>query len=170
VNRHIIEADLIVLATGVIPRKDAAHVARVLNISQKHNGFFLEAHPKLRPMDSFTDGIFLAGCCQSPRDIPDSVAQATGAASHACSILSKKEIEIEPIFCVVDYKKCIRCGMCIDFCPYGALILEEELKVIEVICKGCGACVANCPTGALEQIHFKDDQIISQIEGLFKWR
>jgi len=120
-----IEADLVVLATGMVPREDAKEFARILNINQSADGFLLEAHPKLRPLDTFTDGIFLAGCCQSPKDVPDTVAQASGAASRVTNILSKKQLEIEATIAHVDENLCRGCGFCVDACPYNAIELKE---------------------------------------------
>jgi len=120
-----IEADLVVLATGIVPREDSKELARTLNINQSADGFLLEAHPKLRPVDTFTDGIFLAGCCQSPKDVPDTVAQASGAASRACNILTKKQLLIEATVANVNEDLCRGCGFCVDACPYKAIELEE---------------------------------------------
>jgi len=166
------EADLVVLATGIVPRTDILELARILKITQSADKFFMEAHPKLRPMDTLTDGIFIAGCCQSPKDIPDSVAQASAAASRVCSILSREYIEVEPIIAEVNKELCIGCGACEEVCPFGAIELKEEEKELEeivlrtrksyvnpVLCKGCGACIAECPVGAMTQKHFTSAQI-----------
>jgi len=166
------EADLVVLATGIVPRNDVLDLARKLKITQSADKFFLEAHPKLRPMDTLTDGIFLAGCSQSPKDIPDSVAQASAAASRVCSILSRDYIEVEPIIAEVNEALCIGCGACEEVCPFGAIELKEEEKQLEEIllrtrksyvnpalCKGCGACIPECPVGAMTQKHFTSAQI-----------
>ena len=166
------DADLVVLATGIVPRNDVRDLARKLKITQSADKFFLEAHPKLRPMDTLTDGIFIAGCCQSPKDIPDSVAQASAAASRVCSILSQEYIEVEPIIAEVNEALCIGCGSCEEVCPFGAIELKEEEKQLEEIvlrtrksyvnpalCKGCGACIPECPVGAMTQKHFTSAQI-----------
>ncbi|MBI5001421.1 MAG: (2Fe-2S)-binding protein [Euryarchaeota archaeon] len=175
-----IDADLVVLATAIVPRADTPEMARVLNISQSGDGFFLEAHPKLRPLDTFTEGIFLAGCCQSPKDIPDTVAQASGAASRACDILSKDELEAEGIISHVNEKMCGGCGICEETCPYGAISIAERLvtaserealfdtivRVAEVssaLCKGCGSCAAACPSGAIDQHYFENGQIVAML-------
>jgi heterodisulfide reductase subunit A-like polyferredoxin len=171
------EADLVVLATGIVPRKDNIELARILNINQSADGFFLEAHPKLRPVDTFTDGIFLAGCCQGPKDVPDTVAQASGAASRACDILSKKQLEIEATVANVNESLCRGCGFCVDACPYKAIELEEVnrfghkvmvAKVNEALCKGCGSCSAACLNGAISHLGFTDGQILSMIKALGK--
>ncbi|KYK36860.1 MAG: (2Fe-2S)-binding protein [Theionarchaea archaeon] len=170
-----VEADLVVLATAVVPRKDTPALAQLLNINQSADGFLLEAHPKLRPVDTFTDGIFLAGCCQSPKDIPDTVAQASAAASRVCNILSKPKLEIEATTAQVDQMLCRGCGFCIDVCPYEAVELKEVnqfghivevAEVNEALCKGCGACSAACLSGAIQQKGFTDKQILATIDAL----
>jgi heterodisulfide reductase subunit A len=170
-----IEADLVVLATAMVPRSDAPEMTRIFNISQGGDGFFLEAHPKLRPLDTFTEGVFLAGCCQSPKDIPDTVAQASGAASRACDILSKKKLDIEPLVSTVTESECRGCGFCVEVCPYDAICLEEVnqfghmvsvAKVNEALCKGCGACAGACLSGAIQVKGFRDGQILAAINAL----
>ena len=164
-----IKTDLVVLVPELIPKTDSDSLSRKLHISQSSDGFFLEAHPKLRPMDTFTAGIFLAGCCQGPKDIQDSVSQASGAAGRAANILSKKELEAEPQIAYVDVDNCSGCSMCISICAYKAIDLIEEngkkqAKVTEALCKGCGACVGACPSGAMQQLGFKDIQMIPMVE------
>jgi heterodisulfide reductase subunit A len=167
-----IDADLVVLATGIVPRKDAPELAKRLRISQSADGFMFEAHPKLQPLDSFTSGVFLAGCCQSPKDIPDTVAQASGAAARACAILAKRELTIEPIIAVIDEILCIGCGRCEATCEFGAIKLVLNpvglpvAQITHALCRGCGACTVACPTGAISARHFDDTQIISAIEAL----
>jgi heterodisulfide reductase subunit A len=164
-----IEADLIVLATGIVPRADTREFSRILNINQSGDGFFLEAHPKLRPVDTFTDGIFLAGCCQSPKDIPDAVAQASGAAVRASEPLAQGKVEVEAISSVIDEDLCSGCRMCEEMCAYSALEFDSEKKVMkvnDVMCKGCGSCASACPTGAITMRHFDIKQILAQIGGL----
>jgi heterodisulfide reductase subunit A len=166
-----ITADLVVLATGIIPRKDAKDFSRVLNINQSADGFYLEAHPKLRPLDTFTDGIFLAGCCQSPKDIPDAVAQASGAAIRASEPLAKGKVEVEAITSNIDEDLCSGCRICEDLCPYSALEFDEKdriMRVNDVMCKGCGSCASACPTGAISMRHFDVKQILAQIEGIIE--
>ncbi|MGD2250221.1 MAG: 2Fe-2S iron-sulfur cluster-binding protein [Candidatus Methanofastidiosia archaeon] len=167
-----IKADLVVLATAVIPRKDTSEMSHVLNINQSADGFFLEAHPKLRPVDTFTDGIFLAGCCQSPKDIPDTVAQASGAASRVSDILSKTVLQIEATTAQVNEALCRGCGFCVEVCPYEAITLKEiepavfVAEVNEAVCKGCGACSAACLSEAVQQKGFTDEQILATIKAL----
>jgi len=175
------EADLVVLATGIVPRTDVLELAKKLKITQSGDKFFMEAHPKLRPIDTLTDGIFLAGCCQSPKDIPDSVAQASAAASRVCDILASEYVEVEPIIAEVNEELCIGCGACEEVCPFGAIELREEEKELEeivlrtrksfvnpVLCKGCGACIAECPVGAMTQKHFTSAQIEAMVKGVVK--
>jgi heterodisulfide reductase subunit A len=164
-----IDADLVVLATGIIPRKDSKEFSRVLNINQSADGFLLEAHPKLRPVDTFTDGIFLAGCCQSPKDIPDAVAQASGAAVRASEPLAQGKVYVEAISAAIDDDLCSGCRMCEELCAYSALEYDEKdkiMKVNDVVCKGCGSCASACPTGAISMRHFDLKQILAQIGGM----
>ena len=162
-----------VLATAIVPAKGTEELARILKLTRSDDGFFMEAHPKLRPLDTFTDGIFVAGCCQSPKDIPDSVAQAVGAAMRASIPLMQGEVEIEPLVAEVDVSLCTGCGICEAICPFGALalILDKDkdrgtMSVNEVVCKGCGSCNAICPSGAISIKHFRDKQIYAQIEAI----
>ena len=162
-----IEADLVVLANAIVPGKDTDKLSKILKISRSADGFFQEAHPKLRPLDTATDGIFIAGCCQSPKDIPDSVAQAVGAAIRASIPLMQGEVEIEPLVAIVNENVCVGCGICEAVCPFGALSLEGGvMRVNEVVCKGCGSCGSACPSGAISMMHFKDEQVYSQIEAM----
>jgi heterodisulfide reductase subunit A len=116
----------------------------------------MEAHPKLRPVDTLTEGVYLAGVAQGPKDIPDSVAQASGAAARAAIPMVKGEVEIEPIVAVTDTDVCGGCAVCIELCPYGALSREDEQAAVNIaLCHGCGTCVAACPSGAMDQSHFK---------------
>ncbi len=170
-----IHADLVVLATGLVPREDSKELSRLLNINMSADGYFLEAHPKLRPVDTFTDGIFLAGCCQSPKDIPDTVAQASSAASRACNILSQKQLEIEATVAKVDESLCRGCAFCVESCPYSAIEIKiveqfghtfEVAHVNEALCKGCGSCSAACLNGAIYHQGYTDNQILAQIQAL----
>ena len=162
------EADLVILSVGIEPRKDAIQVQRLLTLPATEEGFFLEAHPKLKPVDTPMDGIFICGCAESPKDIKDSVTQASGASSRASRLLSQGFVEVESITASVDVEKCKKCGLCAKVCPYNAIRVEEIGKtpasLIEVACKGCGTCVAECPAGTLDQRHFTNEQIMAQIE------
>lgn len=164
-----VEADLVVLAVGMVPRHDVKDVASLLKLSRSPDGFFLEAHPKLRPIDTTTDGVFLAGTCQGPKDITDTVAQAKAAASSALIPLSRGRVKIESIVSVVNQEICSGCGICEGLCTYGALSLHPwkgVMTVNQVLCKGCGACAAACPSGAITLCHFTHDQILAQLETL----
>jgi heterodisulfide reductase subunit A len=162
-------AEMVVLCTASVPKADSADVARILNISRGTDGFFMESHPKLKPIDTPVDGIFLAGACQGPKDIPYSVSQGSGAAGRAATILSKKKWKIEPIVAEVNPEKCrntkVKCGICAERCPYGAIeVFEKEpARVVTAMCHGCGTCVAECPADAITQKHFTDEQILAQI-------
>jgi len=160
------EVDLLVLATGLTQRKDGEDLKSVLKISQGSDRFYLEIHPKLRPLDTATDGIFLAGTCQGPKDISDTISQAHGAASKAMTPLFSGKVRIEPITAYVDEIMCAGCGLCEQVCEYRALKLDPYRKVMrvnEALCKGCGACNAACPSSAISLRHFKTEQIIAQI-------
>ncbi len=170
-----LEADLAVLATAVIPRVDTERVASTLTLSRSPSGFFMEYHPKLRPMDSPTDGIFLAGAAQGPKDIPASVAQGSAAAARAARVLSADTWEIEPVIARVEPELCIsaqgkKCGLCALACPYGAITVEvgQAAQVTQAKCHGCGACVAECPQNAISQDHFTDAQIVAQMRELLR--
>ena len=163
------EVDLAILSVGIEPRKDSPVIQRILNLSTGSDGFFLEAHPKLRPVDTPTGGIFLAGCAEGPKDIKDSVTQACAAASRANILMSQGRVMVEAITAQVDEDLCQGCGMCVKVCPYSAIRPDPETKIVAVTqasCAGCGTCVAECPFGALSQRHFTDAQILAQIEAV----
>jgi heterodisulfide reductase subunit A len=164
-----IPVDMVVLGTGLTARRGAERVAQVFGISQSADRFFMEAHPKLRPVATNVDGIFLAGCCQGPKDIPDTVAHASAAAAEAVSLATKGQIEVEPITSVIDPELCAGCKLCIEICPYSAIEFLDAKgisSVNEALCKGCGACTAICPSKAARQNHFTQDQVLSEMEGL----
>lgn len=163
-----IPVDMVVLAAGLEPQKDAKDLGRILSISCGDTGFYTEKHPKLGPVSTATDGIFLAGACQGPKDIPDSVAQGGAAAMNALALIDWGKVDIEPITCWIDETKCSGCKTCIAVCPYQALSYDAEKKTSvcnEALCKGCGSCVATCPSGASQQRGFRDDQIFAELEG-----
>ncbi|MGQ4911428.1 MAG: FAD-dependent oxidoreductase [Candidatus Thorarchaeota archaeon] len=157
--------DLVVLSTGVVAPESAKKIAHALNLSLSPDGFLLEAHPKLRPVDSFNDGIFVAGMAQGPKDIPDTVAQAKAAAAGAMSLMGKGKINIEPYYSVVDEDKCAGCQVCISVCPYNAISLNERghAEVNPALCKGCGTCTSTCASGAISSQHYTDGQIAAMI-------
>jgi len=161
--------DMVVLGTGLTTRKDTEKVAQVFGISQSADGFLMEAHPKLRPVSTHVDGIFIAGCCQGPKDIPDTVAQAEGAAAEVLALASLGEIEVEATSASIDPEICSGCKLCIEVCPYSAIdFLENKgISVVnEALCKGCGSCTAVCPGKAARQKHFTQDQVLAEVEGL----
>ena len=162
-----ISPDIITLATAIAPH-DNTPLAKLYKISTTQEGFFLEAHMKLRPVDFASDGIFLAGLCHYPKPIEESIAQAKAASARAASILMKEAIEIEPIVSVVDPDKCNGCGICERVCPYDAIHLVEVDGVIKAqnipaSCKGCGLCAASCPSKAVDMCHFSQHQIRAQV-------
>jgi len=167
-----IPVDMVVLATGLEPREDAQEVRRRFNITCSTEGFFLERHPKLAPVSTFTDGIFLAGCCQGPKDIPDTVAQAGAAAMEALALIDAGFVEQEPNTAWVMEELCSSCKTCVALCPYNAISVPAETgkaTINRALCKGCGTCVAACPSGSIVQNLFEDDQIFEEIEGVLAY-
>jgi heterodisulfide reductase subunit A len=169
-----IAVDMVVLAVGVEPRPDAADVASLFGISRSADGFFLEKHPKLAPVDTASDGIFVAGACQGPKDIPDTVAQAGAAAAAALAMMDWGEVAIEPFVPEVRELWCVGCGLCVEICPFQAIELVErrpfqiKAQVSEVLCKGCGLCVAACRGKALSLRGFNDQQLLAEMRGLLQ--
>ena len=165
-----IPADLVVLMVGMEAREDAHEVAHVVNISQDKDGWFIESHPKLEPVATTTDGVFIAGTCVAPKDIPDTVSQARATAARILARIAKGKIEIDAVYAEVNEELCSGCRLCNQLCPFSAIEFNEEKKkshVISALCKGCGVCVAACPSAAIKGSHFTDQQILAQIEGLF---
>jgi len=163
------EADLVVLAVGMQPRADTGAVASLLKLSRSSDGFFMEAHPKLRPVDTAMAGIFLAGTCQGPKDIPETISQARAAASAAMIPLMRGQVTIEAATSFVDEELCSGCGQCASICTFAALSLHPTrgvMTVNAVLCQGCGACATACPSGAINVKHFTFDQVMAQIEVL----
>jgi heterodisulfide reductase subunit A len=164
-----VPVDLVVLSVGLEGHADAEDVRRMFNITCSSEGFFLERHPKLAPVDTFTDGIFLAGCCQGPKDIPDTVAQAGAAAAQSLALIDRGYMEMEPNTAWIEEELCSGCHVCIAMCPYTAIHFDAEKKVAvlnEALCKGCGTCVAACPSGAAQQNLFRDEQLFAEVEGV----
>jgi heterodisulfide reductase subunit A len=162
-ERH--ELDMVVLSVGVEPARDRDKLAGLLTLSKTSDGFYMESHPKLKPVDAPTRGVFFAGFCESPKDIKDSVCQAGAAASRSGALLNAGEIAIEAITSVIDAEACSKCGLCASVCPYGAIQWKkgEIATVVEAACAGCGACGATCTFGAVTMRHFTDDQLIAQV-------
>lgn len=165
------DVDMVVLSVGLRSKQGTDKLSALLTVQRSADGFFLEAHPKLRPVDALTDGIFIGGVAQGPKDIPDSVAQANAAAARAASLMAQGEIEVEPYFCVVNPNVCSGCRSCLNLCPYNAISFNEELFVAEINpikCKGCGTCGAACPSNAISQNHFQSDQLLSEIKAVLR--
>ncbi len=168
----ILPVDMVILVTGMEPHADADLVAKTFHVTRDKDGFFMEAHPKLRPFNTNTDGIFLAGTCQAPRDIPDTVAHANAAAAEAMSLMGRGKVVIEPTIAEIDAELCSGCRVCNDLCAYSAISYDPIMKVSQVnpaLCKGCGTCVAACPSGAAQARHFNDQQIFAEIEGILAY-
>jgi len=164
-----ISAGMAILSIGLEPRKDAEAIQRLLTLSRTQDGFFMEAHPKLRPVDAATGGIFFAGCAEAPKDIKDSVTQAGAAAARAGILMAKGKVTVEAITPIYSAEKCKACGLCVKVCPYNAISLDKDSKLIHVVeaaCGGCGTCAAECPFGALTQSHFTDEQLLAQVDAV----
>ena len=168
-GEHIeIPADLIILMVGMEAHEDSHEIARTVNISQDKDGWFIESHPKLEPVATTTDGIFIAGTCVAPKDIPDTVAQARAAAARILARIAKGKIEVDALYSEVNEDKCSGCRFCNQLCPYSAIEFFEEKRkthIISVLCKGCGVCVAACPSSAIKGRHFTDQQMLAQVDG-----
>jgi heterodisulfide reductase subunit A len=167
VVRHI-PVDMVILSSALESQRDAKAQAQLFGFGCSHAGFYIERHPKLEPVSTVTDGIFIAGCCQGPKDIPDTVAQAGAAAAGALALVDNRTVKIEPTISCIDPEKCSGCRICISLCPHNAIIRDEEkgvAKVIDAACKGCGVCVSACGSNVPQQRGFLDDQIFAEIEG-----
>ena len=164
------EFDLVVLSVGIQPTKDSDVVQRLFTLSKTNDGFFMESHPKLKPVDAPTQGVFFAGCAEGPKDIKDSVTQASAAASRAGILMKAGKIKVEAITSKIDADLCNSCGRCAKICPYNAIQVDVKNKVpaetIEAACSGCGTCGAECPKGAITMDHFTDAQIYAQINAV----
>ena len=165
------ELEMLVLSQGVIPRRDGDVMKKLLTLSTTSDGFIMESHPKLKPVDAPTKGIFIAGCVESPKDVKDSVTQASAAAARASILLNAGKTKIEAITSQIDPEKCNYCGVCSKVCPYNAIMAADKKTkklpvIIQAACAGCGACAAECTQGAITMRHFRDEQIMAQIEAL----
>jgi heterodisulfide reductase subunit A len=161
------EYDMVILSIGIEPRHDSDVVQKLLTLSRTSDGFFMEAHPKLRPVDAPTPGVFMCGCAEGPKDIKDSVTQASAAASRANILMAKGKVTVEAITSRINPEICTGCGRCAKVCPYHAIEVDKEkktAKVIEAACSGCGTCGAECPFEAITMRHFTDQQIYSQVD------
>jgi len=165
--------DMVVLSTAMVPTADVEEVAQAFHVTRSEDGFFLEAHPKLRPVETAMDGIYLAGTCQAPKDIPDTVAQAGGAAAQALALLNRGQVAIEPMTAEVLALRCVACGLCAEVCPAGAAEVVEirgrrQAEINPALCKGCGLCVAACRGGAITLHGFTDQQLLGQLVALLR--
>jgi len=163
-----IPVDMVILSAGLEPRRDAREVGRKFGISCSHEGWFIEKHPKLDPIATMTDGVFIAGCAQGPRDIPETVAQGAAAAARVLSIIDKGQVSVEAVTALVNELTCTGCQQCIATCPYTAieyLADKQKASVIEALCKGCGTCTAACPSKSISLRHFDDGQLLAEMLG-----
>jgi heterodisulfide reductase subunit A len=166
-----VPVDMVVLCVAMQAREDAAEVGRIFGVNLGADGFFLEEHPKLGPLNTATDGVFLAGACQSPKDIPDTVAQASGAAAKALSLATRQRVQVPSTISWIDPDICAGCQTCIGLCPYTAIEFDERRGVSVVnaaLCKGCGSCAGFCPSGAAQVAHFLPRQIMAEFDGLME--
>jgi heterodisulfide reductase subunit A len=164
-----VPVDMVILSAALEPRQDAKEVARLFGISCSADGWYIERHPKLDPIATMTDGVYIAGVVQGPKDIPASVAQGAAAAARALGKIQQKEVAMEPVRASIDADKCSGCRICNDLCPFSAILFHEDKMVSEVnpaLCQGCGTCVAACPAGAISGTGFSNEQILAQIDGL----
>jgi heterodisulfide reductase subunit A len=164
-----IPVDMVVLCNAIEPQADVEAVRRLFGLSRSPDGFFLERHPKLDPVATSTDGVFVAGCAQGPKDIPDTVAQASAAAARMLGNIARGSVEIDPVRAEVDEKLCGGCRLCNTLCPYHAIEYSEQDNVSRInpaVCKGCGTCVAACPAGAITGFGFSQQQVEAELEGL----
>jgi heterodisulfide reductase subunit A len=164
-----IPVDMVILSCGLEPRVDSKQVAKLFGISCSADGWYIEKHPKLDPVATMTEGVFIAGCVQGPKDIPSSVSQGAAAAARVLGRIQQGEIALEPVRASVDETICSGCRICNNMCPFNAILFHEDRMVSEVnpaLCQGCGTCVAACPAGAISGTGFSNEQIYAQIEGL----
>jgi len=164
-----IPVDMVILSAGLEPRHDAVDVAHTFGLSRSADGFFLEKHPKLAPVETASNGVFIGGACQGPKDIPDTVAQAGAAAAAAMAMMDQGKVTLEPSIAEVDVQLCTGCGECVVACPYSALeLVEGHVEVDETACKGCGICAGHCRSKAITVLHFTDEQLLAEMQGALR--
>jgi len=164
-----VPVDMVILSAAMQPRADAKQVGQKFGISCSANGWFIERHPKLDPVATMTEGIFIAGVCQGPKDIPATVSQGAAAAARVLGLIGKKQVTLEPVRASINAERCSGCRICNNLCPFNAITFIEDRTVSEInpaLCQGCGTCVAACPAGAITGSHFTNEQIMAQIEGV----
>jgi heterodisulfide reductase subunit A len=164
-----IPVDMVVLLTALEPRHDSEEIRKLLRLGRSRDGFLLERHPKLDPVATMSEGIFIAGCCQGPKDIPDTVAQASAAAARVLAVIARGSVETGAVTASIDENRCSGCKVCNALCPYGAISFDESAKVSQVnqlLCKGCNVCAAACPSGAITTQDFSERQVMAEIEGV----
>jgi len=164
-----VPVDMVVLCVAIEPRKDAQEVAKLFHLGRSEDGFFLERHAKLDPVATMSEGIFIVGCCQGPKDIPDTVAQASAAAARALAMIVRGKMEVSATTASIDESKCSGCKICNLLCPYNAIFFDDATKVSrinQVLCQGCGVCAAACPSGAITHNYFTADEIMAEVEGV----
>jgi heterodisulfide reductase subunit A len=167
-EKLLIGANLLILSTAILPHPQNGKLAEILKIPLTEDGFFLEAHPKLRPLELPSDGLFVCGLSHSPKMIDESISQSLGAASRASTILSKGELEAEGTIAIVNKEKCIACLTCMRVCPYNVPSLNEEgvIEIEPLMCHGCGTCTSECPAKALELQNYLDKGLIAKVEAI----
>jgi heterodisulfide reductase subunit A len=164
-----IPVDMVILSAGLQPRADSKETAQLFGLSCSADGWFIEKHPKLDPVATMTEGVFIAGCVSGPKDIPASVAQGSAAAARVLAHIDRGEITLEPVRASIDPIQCSGCRICNNLCPFNAIVFHADRMVSEVnpaLCQGCGTCVAACPAGAISGTGFSNEQILAQIDGL----
>ena len=164
-----IPVDMVILSPAMEAKPDSKEVSQLFKMGCDFDGFFVERHPKLDPVATMTEGVFIAGACQGPKDVPDTVAQGAAAAARVAGMINRGTVMMEPIRASINQEACSGCRICNTMCPYNAIIFHEDRKVSEVLtalCQGCGTCVAACPSGVITGAHFTNDQVLSQIEGI----
>jgi heterodisulfide reductase subunit A len=164
-----VPVDMVLLSPAMEARHDSKEVTQLFKMGCDFDGFFTERHPKLDPVATMTEGIFIAGACQGPKDVPDSVVQGAAAAARVAGLINRGTVMMEPVRAHIDQELCSGCRICNNMCPYNAIVFHEDRNVSEVIsalCQGCGTCVASCPSGIITGAHFTNDQVFSEIEGI----